>query len=132
MMHAEKQTKAIVIDLPFDLARRLHLVARPLHKPSREPTPPSALARAILVHYCVAPNGIMQRIAREVDPTLCDTLVFMGQVRGYGDNERSRTTIHCTASDKHAVDDAAAARGMTAAALAVKILDRALPPLPKS
>lgn len=124
-------TETMIFQVPLDLGLRLHSAARQMRDPADRPVSPSWLARHIILHYTHKRSDIIDRVLREVDPKYVDHVPFPARTIVRAGRTYYPLPIKCTLEAKLAIVAAASEKGLSATALAQRILDRVLPKLPE-
>lgn len=123
----EKLTECTAIEMPVELAQRLHTTAKQMTMPSGLPAFPAWLARELVLHPCYKPSDIAERFKREVDPNYVDHVGFQGKTKVRGGKLWHTLLLRTTFDQRQAIFAVARDRHMAVAELVRRILNGVLP-----
>jgi hypothetical protein len=126
--NGERLTETTIIELTVPMASKLFWAARQLRDPSGKPTPPSALARMLMVEAAGIESGARELVREHVKPDYYDGVPFLGRV-----TQRVRYkpmhpfALKMTFSQRDAVYRYCASQNTTLAALLRTVIERDIP-----
>jgi hypothetical protein len=126
----EPSTEAFIVEIPLDLAQRLHSAARQMRHSTGTPVAASWLARQLVLHTCCQKSDILERIAAEVSPTYRDHAGFTGRTKHRAGKTWHPLTFYTTFDQSKSIRAVAKEYDKAMSVVVRKILDAALPPLP--
>lgn len=131
--HEDELTETIVVELPLQLAMRLHTTARQMRTPTGAVLAPAVLVRQLLNHYFLRKSDVLERMRLQVDPTYHDVVPFTqtpARLRKSKLVTWYPIVLRIPYPTREAIAKVARTRGTSLSGLMRTVLDKVLPHYP--